>query len=794
MNYGKLCLQYVFVLTFVVLLLSLAVSAESQETGNGKAVMDAPMDIAKYIKAAQQGGAEEQYKLARIYQEGQGIAKDNKAAAKWFRKAADHGHTPSQWRLGLMYRSGEGVAKDEKEAIKWLRRAAEKGYDEAQASLGGVLILGNKDDAEALKWIRRSAEQNLARGQFLLAWMYLNGRGVAKDEGEALKWLRASALQGFERSRTTAADIFNYDALDDDRPVSYEEHLKEHSLQVMLRRNYAASGDGKRLVLPLAKNGAQRDFVGMSLWEYNSAKGTFVKHPFRFLHKSKIALPVAISQDGTIMAYEDSGNKTIVLVDLDINRILRKIKYVTSVFHIAISRDNETLAVHCKNHNKSNILTTYSVKQGTQRGQTDLPNEATVSSMFFDADGNLIVAYFIWRDSSYNKLDNFLRVYNDNLQSRQRVDNYTLVGINPDGNRLVLSNIDDSDENSKTRLYNLRSREWEKTSMPLVGTRISYGSVDRFLTNSLEEYTLSGDKALFLQDGPTHSFSELGPAPYVAAAQSWFLFIKDRIITMRPAPEVVVRAMKVLWDGEELLQAGFHQAGAAKVKEAMAIYPTADRLNNTVFYVELVDKNVPLRYVGELLLNLYDKHLGNETGSQREKITKAVERLRDYGLFAANAGHPDLALQAAQRIRFLQASYPDVAPWDQLLKNAVVLEALQIAAKQSPADAYEYILSQGGILHDDYPAVKESINHWRIDSYWSLLYSDLNKLAYLLKRDVAKLKKPKSLSCSPQPYPDLRGKLVEADFIPPRLEKAPPVSTSVAPAKGAHQAKGRVLD
>lgn len=788
MNYGKLCLRFGFVLTFVLLSLPLAVFAASQMAEEAGAVADQSPDVAEYIRAAKQGGIEEQYKLGEIYRKGEGVAKDEKEAVKWFRRAADQSHAASQWRLGLMYYNGEGVAKDEKEATKWLRRAADQGDADAQASLGAVLI--NKDDAEAaLQWIRRAADQNLARGQFLLGWMYLNGRGVAKDEGEALKWLRASAQQGYEEARKLAAEHFNYDALDDDGPVSYEEHLKAHSLELYTRtRDVVASGDGKRVVLPFAKKGEPENFVGMSLWEYDSARETFVKHPFSFLRKSELPFGVAISPDGALLAYADSKADDIILVDLNTNRTLWVIKHGDfSSYEIAISRDNETLAVYASSLDKDN-LAAYSVKQRTQRGQITVPEEFLVNRMFFGAGGNLVVSYSI-RDNDHN-YDRYVRIYDDKLQSTQ-IQDYALAGIDPDGDRLFLltyGDVDIDEKDFKTMVYDLRSRQWAKTDLPFT-FGIFFGPAGRFLESSYEEYVLKGDKALFLQDGPDLDiFKRIDPL-YVAAAQSWLIFFEDRIIVMKPASETVVRAMTVLEAGCELLQAGFHQPGAAKVKEAMAIYPTADRLNGTLYYAELVEEHVPLRYIGELLLAQYDELLKNATGSQKEKIIKAVERLRDYGLFAASAGHPNLTLAAAQRVRSLQGRYPDAVAWDQLLKNALALEALQIAATQSPDKAYEHILSQGGLIHDDYPAIVHSINHWKIKSYWSLLYSDLNKLAYLLKRDVAKLKKPEALSIPPQAYPDLTGRIVEPG------SPAPPVQiTPTTPARKSSSPKGRVLD
>jgi hypothetical protein len=219
--------------------------------------------------------------------------------------------------------------------------------------------------------------------------------------------------------------------------------------------------------------------------------------------------------------------------------------------------------------------------------------------------------------------------------------------------------------------------------------------------------------------------------------------------------------MVTLEEGRKMLTLGFLEPGAAKVKEAMAASPAADRLNDTAFYVDLAKEKVPLRHIGGLLLAQYGALLKEQTDAPKQTLTNVVERLRDYGMFASAAGHPDLALQAAQRIRFLQSRFPGAAPWDRLLKNAVALEALYIAASQSPGKAYDHILSQGGLAHDDYTAAADSITHPDTRSYWSLLYTDRDKLAYLLKRDASGLPTTGAATHLRQPYPDLTGRLIE---------------------------------
>ena len=57
---------------------------------------------------------------------GQGVAKDEVEAVKWYRKAAEQNDADAQNNLGVCYANGQGVAKDEVEAVKWYRKAAEQ--------------------------------------------------------------------------------------------------------------------------------------------------------------------------------------------------------------------------------------------------------------------------------------------------------------------------------------------------------------------------------------------------------------------------------------------------------------------------------------------------------------------------------------------------------------------------------------------------------------------------------------------------------------------------------------------
>ena len=60
-------------------------------------------------KKAEKGDAAAQFNLGVMYQNGEGVSKDNVEAVKWYRKAAEQGDDYALVNLGAMYRQGEGV-------------------------------------------------------------------------------------------------------------------------------------------------------------------------------------------------------------------------------------------------------------------------------------------------------------------------------------------------------------------------------------------------------------------------------------------------------------------------------------------------------------------------------------------------------------------------------------------------------------------------------------------------------------------------------------------------------------
>src|ERR1039457_2692174 len=85
---------------------------------------------------AEQGDAEAQYVMGKLYYEGKGVTQDFQQSAKWMREAAEQGRADAQLSLGNFYFDGEGVKQDYNASFKWYFLAAKKGNVDAQYNVG----------------------------------------------------------------------------------------------------------------------------------------------------------------------------------------------------------------------------------------------------------------------------------------------------------------------------------------------------------------------------------------------------------------------------------------------------------------------------------------------------------------------------------------------------------------------------------------------------------------------------------------------------------------------------------
>ena len=178
---------------------------------------------------------------------------DYATAFSMFKSLAENGHAESQFNLSRMYRLGQGVARDERCAVRWLEKSAQGGCPEAQLLLGMSYSLGDgvpQDDKQAAQWLAKAADQERPEAQFLLGCMYKYGRGVTLDNEKAVTWWKRAADQG-----SIGAQLMlgmhggEYDAL-----FASLEHVHGDDYRAMINRVYdgfaRGSGGGVMLLPP----------------------------------------------------------------------------------------------------------------------------------------------------------------------------------------------------------------------------------------------------------------------------------------------------------------------------------------------------------------------------------------------------------------------------------------------------------------------------------------------------------------------------------------------------------------
>jgi TPR repeat protein len=182
---------------------------------------------------AARGEAEAQFDLGVCYANGQGVAKHEVEAYKWWLLAGAQGDESARKALPSLEHqlTRKQVADGQKRAFDFklpetpspapqqgtaegnpltdLRAKAATGDARAQNELGEALYLGkqgaSRNPVEAVKWFTHPAELNNPAAQSNLGLCYERGDGVARYEVEAYKWYFLAAAQGDTKGKRNAS-------------------------------------------------------------------------------------------------------------------------------------------------------------------------------------------------------------------------------------------------------------------------------------------------------------------------------------------------------------------------------------------------------------------------------------------------------------------------------------------------------------------------------------------------------------------------------------------------------------
>jgi hypothetical protein len=165
---------------------------------------------------AERGDKEAQYEVGRIYEGGEGVAKDYAKAANWYQKSALAGDHRAQLLLSLMYARGRGVPQDDKQGLYWLSKASADDPPQKQMAERSLYyqVRGSFDQgrqlsiseltARALPGLRQQADQGDNHAKCALLQLYETGQAAARKSDDMASLHRTCAAAKSESSARPA--------------------------------------------------------------------------------------------------------------------------------------------------------------------------------------------------------------------------------------------------------------------------------------------------------------------------------------------------------------------------------------------------------------------------------------------------------------------------------------------------------------------------------------------------------------------------------------------------------------
>lgn len=128
------------------------------------------------------------------------LASQSSNIFKFQQKLAMNGNVHAQYKLASMYETGDGVSADIEQAKLWYDRAAEAGSVPArQRSIYLTVKEKGYDPAKNAGWlssVKSDADKHEGQAIFLLGQLYRDGIGVDKDLDKSLELLKQVRILG----------------------------------------------------------------------------------------------------------------------------------------------------------------------------------------------------------------------------------------------------------------------------------------------------------------------------------------------------------------------------------------------------------------------------------------------------------------------------------------------------------------------------------------------------------------------------------------------------------------------
>lgn len=134
-------------------------------------------------------------------------------AKSYYSCAAKLGHTEAQVELGKMFLNGIGTTTDYSKARYWFREASEQGNCLATAYLGTLYSEGKGVSVNFLRSFKFFSQSitmgdTFGLGQYGLALLYIEGKGVQRNPHKGMNLLRYSAGKNYGPAQLKLGDCY----------------------------------------------------------------------------------------------------------------------------------------------------------------------------------------------------------------------------------------------------------------------------------------------------------------------------------------------------------------------------------------------------------------------------------------------------------------------------------------------------------------------------------------------------------------------------------------------------------
>lgn len=149
--------------------------------------------------AMNMGSLDGKVHVARCYETGRGVSKDEPHAFKLYRDAANAGHAPVLSNLGNCYVNGIGTPADPEQGFKTFMKGAEGGDSICMANVASCYMQGvgvERNAEEGLAWFKRAEEAGNVDAGFQLGMTYLQVPEYADKAQEGLNYVSKAATGG----------------------------------------------------------------------------------------------------------------------------------------------------------------------------------------------------------------------------------------------------------------------------------------------------------------------------------------------------------------------------------------------------------------------------------------------------------------------------------------------------------------------------------------------------------------------------------------------------------------------